>query len=688
MSEIPKQTLPYGTWPSTLSASMVTASSASLGMPYEYQSMVLATESRPSEGGRIALVQRSDSFADAEILPKKFSVRTRVHEYGGRAWWLGRACLYFCEWSDQRLYAAYGAVTDLNDPVPITPEPLTEHGLRFADGVETPDGAWVITVAEIHGEDRTRFDVPRFSEYEPANVLVAIPSDGSAAEDVTAIKVLAMGSDFVSNPRISPDGKHLSWLQWHHPNMPWDTTELMVADVVYQSDSLIELGNPNCVVGADGVSVVGPQWTHDSKLVYSTDESGWWNLHALNTASQHIEVLTRFDDAEIGAPAWAVGTTRFAELVSETALAGSAPWLVLAITENASDWLGVLSRDGAVTRLPLNCAAIRGISATEDGGLLVLAELHEAKSEQYHFSADDIRQVRSGSVLRTDHNDAAKTFHGSIAEAIQFPTAAGEIAHAFYYAPLSNSFEGPADQLPPLIVMGHGGPTSHSTPALRMAIQFWTTRGFAVADVNYRGSSGFGRRYRQGLNEAWGVVDVEDCIHVVEYLTRTDRVDAQRCVIRGGSAGGLTVLRALQLSTVFAAGTSLYGVADLEALLMDTHKFESRYLDNLIGSYPEHQSRYKERSPINYADQINVPLLVLQGDEDKVVPPAQSEAIVAAVAAQGLAHAYIVFEGEQHGWRQESTLIRALELELWFYGAALGFSPADKLSAPAEAVGF
>lgn len=699
MSQASKQALAYGTWPSMLSASAVTSATASLGMPYEYQFTVLATESRPAESGRIALVQRGDSSTVTEVLPDTFSVRTRVHEYGGRAWWLGKTCVYFCNWSDQRLYAASGDIAALNAPKPITPEPLTEHGLRFADGVETPDGAWVITVAEIHGEDRTRFGVPNVSDNEPANVLVAIPSDGSAAEDPNAIHVLAMGADFVSNPRVSPDGNKLSWLQWRHPNMPWDATELVVATLRQSAKSTststpapIALAKQTCVAGAQGISIVGPQWTHDGTLVYSTDESGWWNLHALNTNTQRLEVLTQFDDAEIGAPAWAIGTTRFVELANQTTPNNSSnettPWLIIAVTENAADWLGVLDRDGTITRLPLDCAAVRGMSATSDGGILVLIELRDAESVQYRFNADDLAQGKLGQALRDVRSVRSKTFQGSVAEAIRFPSAGGFDAHAFFYAPLAKSFEGPTHELPPLIVMGHGGPTSHATPALRMAVQFWTTRGFAVADVNYRGSSGFGRRYRQGLNEAWGVVDVEDCIHVVKHLTETGRVDGQRCVIRGGSAGGLTVLRALQLSTVFAAGTSLYGVADLEALLADTHKFESRYLDNLIGSYPEHKARYKERSPIHYADQINVPLLVLQGDEDKVVPPAQSEAIVEAVAAQGLAHAYIVFEGEQHGWRQEATLIRALELELWFYGAALGFMPADKITAPEEAIGF
>jgi len=366
--------------------------------------------------------------------------------------------------------------------------------------------------------------------------------------------------------------------------------------------------------------------------------------------------------------------------------------LAVAITEQAVDRLAVLYRDGRIESLPLPCAAVRGMSATANGGLLVMVEQRNAEAAHYLFSAADLAHQSSAQALSSTQSSVASAAGASspvwsLAEPISF--ASGEQqAHAFFYPPTADGVVAPANERPPLIVMGHGGPTSHATSGLRLAIQFWTSRGFAVADVNYRGSTGFGTRYRQGLNEAWGVVDVEDCINVAQHLAHTGRVDAKRCVIRGGSAGGLTVLRALQLSSVFAAGTSLYGVADLEGLLADTHKFESRYLDGLIGAHPEQAERYRERSPIHHASDINVPLLVLQGDEDKVVPPSQSEAIVKAVAAQGLAHAYVLFKGEQHGWRQASTLIRALEIELWFYGAVLGFTPADAIEAPKQANGF
>ena len=687
MTELAKNVLAYGTWPSSLSAEAVTSSSSTFGVMCEYQSTFLATESRPTEAGRVALVRRLAGGAVTDVLPKEYSVRTRVHEYGGRSWWPGQSSLYFCEWSDQRLYRCTGNITQAQDPKPLTPEPLTKHALRFADGVETPDGRWVIAVAEIHGEEKLRLRVSNSVDQEPVNAVVAIPTDGSAANDVSAVCVLCAEADFVSNPRVSQDGQWLCWLQWYHPNMPWDNTELMVARLDTTEQKPVSVSGSQRIAGEHAESIVGPQWVSDGRLVFSSDRSGWWNLMSACVQSGDVLALTSLNDSEVGAPAWAIGTTRFIELCGTDANALDAPWLAVAVTKQASDSISLLSRSGELLSLPLTCAAVRGLTATHDGGLVALVELNDADSTHILFSALEVQEQRVGKSLLSCKTPKTMPFPGSIAEGVSFPSG-GERSHAFYYAPVSPNYCGPADELPPLIVMGHGGPTSHATPALRMAIQFWTSRGFAVADVNYRGSSGFGRRYRQGLNEAWGVVDVEDCVNAAKYLADTGRVDGKRCVIRGGSAGGLTVLRALQLYDVFAAGTSLYGVADLEGLLAETHKFESRYLDNLIGAYPEHKQRYVERSPIHHAQDIQVPLLVLQGDEDKVVPPSQSEAIVQAVANQGLAHAYVVFKGEQHGWRQAATLIRALELELWFYGAALGFKPANGISAPTEAVGF
>lgn len=684
MNTLIKKRQAYGSWKSLLTAEIVTTSSASLGVAVEYQGYVVFSESRPADAGRVALVGVGVNGEQFECLPSGFSIRTRVHEYGGRAWWLGQEHLFFCNWSDQRLYQMAGKVNNLKSPKPLTPEPLNKHGLRFADGVETPDGTLIIAVAEIHGEDQNRYQVRGSSDDEAANVMVAIPTDGSAADNPSAMKVLVSGADFVSNPRVSPNGKWLAWLQWNHPNMPWDGTELWVGKINTGDFSVTDATR---YAGGDAVSVVGPEWVQDGRLLYSTDINGWWNIQALNRESEQIEVITDLVGAEIGAAAWAIGTGRFCELTPHEAESDDAPWLIAAVTEHASDWLAVVYRDGRVQRNDSPCTAVRGISATVNGGAIALLEYADSQSTHCVLTAEQLRQSQTGTPFLAKQPNRRAVFKGAIAEPVQFASA-GEKAHAFFYAPNSTNLQGLSDELPPLIVMGHGGPTSHTSPSIRLSIQYWTSRGFAVADVNYRGSSGFGRAYRQGLNESWGVVDVEDCVHVVEHLSRTGRVDPKRCVIRGGSAGGLTVLRALQVSDVFAAGVSLYGVSDLEGLLADTHKFESRYLDNLIGRFPEQAARYKERSPIHHAQDIHVPLLVLQGDEDKVVPPSQSEAIVKAIADQKLAHAYVVFEGEQHGWRKSSTLIRALELELWFYGATLNFKPNDDIKAPSEAMYF
>ncbi len=691
------QTLPYGTWPSVLSAKVVTSAGSSFGMPTEYRGSVLATELRPEQGGRVALVERQATGVVRDVLPRDYSVRTRVHEYGGRAWWGGVDQLYFCCWEDQRLYCAKGSPDAFEAPYPLTPEPIEQHGLRFADGVETPDRQWVIAVAEIHASDQERLGLVARKQDEAVNVVMAIPTDGSAVNDPTRLVVLSSASDFVSNPRVSVDGLRLCWLQWNHPNMPWDGTELMTAciathlhsDTSTEAGTTISMSDAHCVAGGASVSIVGPSWLRDGRLAFSTDESGWWNVSVFDPNTQEVKSVTQLTHAEIGAPAWAIGTTRFAELFSEPDAADdNAPWLAVAVTERAEDWLGVVRSNGDLERLPVACAAVKGLSPTIDGGLLTHIDLTDADSEHRRFTHEDLATGGTGKALFNPKTSGAiPGFKCSIPESFEFESA-GETAHAFFYPPAAKELTAPDNEKPPLIVMGHGGPTAHASPALRMGIQYWTSRGFAVADVNYRGSSGFGRQYRQGLNEAWGVADVEDCVNVVSALCEHGKVDPQRCVIRGGSAGGLTVLRALQTSELFAAGTSLYGVADLEALLADTHKFESRYLDTLIGPYPQEAERYRLRSPIHHASDITSPLLVLQGDEDKVVPPSQSTSIVAAVAAQSLPHAYVLFAGEQHGWRKASTLVRALELELWFYGAVLGFEPDDDIAAPEEAVGF
>ncbi|MFT7599401.1 MAG: dipeptidyl aminopeptidase/acylaminoacyl peptidase [Acidimicrobiales bacterium] len=649
---------PFGSWPSPISAELVAAGGVGLGGPAvrtgsDGSSEVWWSELRPAEAGRVVLVRRTAGSEPEEQLPKPFSARTRVHEYGGGAWFLGAEAVYFSNWSDQRLYRF---VTG-SEPVAITPEPVETHQLRYADGQESPDGEWIVAVQERHGGDGA----------EVVNEIVAFPSDGSADP-----QVIASGTDFVMAPRLSPDGRWLSWLRWDHPNMPWDGTELCAAPVF--TNTGFRLGNTQLVAGGPGEAVHGANWTAGGQLVFSTDRSGYWNLHQWHPGDTTDHAITALDDADIGYPPWVFGIQHWSEL--------SDGRFVAIVTREAADSLALVQADGRVSPIASPYVSVSGLATTAGDAVVVVAqtkidlplvvELAASGHTFDHRPSDD---------LGVD----PRWF--SVAESFDFESAGGRQCHAFLYRPTGLDVTGEADELPPLIVIGHGGPTAHASPILGLKIQYWTSRGFAVVDVNYGGSSGYGRAYRQLLHDAWGVVDVEDCIAAASQLAEAGKVDGNRMAIRGGSAGGFTVLAALTGSDVFAAGTSLYGVADLEALATDTHKFESRYLDGLIGPYPEAKAIYDLRSPINHTDQLSCPLLVLQGTEDEIVPPNQAEAIVASLASKGIPHAAIYFEGEQHGFRQAENIVRSLEAELWFYGRVFDFQPADPIDPIEGAVG-
>ncbi|MGF1596553.1 MAG: prolyl oligopeptidase family serine peptidase [Acidimicrobiales bacterium] len=657
-------TRPYGTWPSPLSAEHLAAGGVRVDGVACRGDSVWWAELRPAEGGRAVLVRRRGDGEPVDVLPAPFSARTRVHEYGGGAWWLGSTSVYVANWSDQRLYTM--AIDDdgmVGEPVALTPEPPAPAAWRFADGREHPDGDWVVCVRERHRGDE-----------EAINELVAVPVGGGEP------RIIGLGpteladdipmSDFVAAPRFSPDGRWLSWIRWNHPQMPWDGTELCVAPVF----GGLRLGNIQVVAGNEGEAIHGADWTSAGRLVYSTDRSGFWNLHAWRPGSNGDEPLTTLRGAEIGSPPWVFGTQRWTEL--------SDGQLAVVTTTAATDAIAVVDHDGALHPLDSAFVMVDALAATDRGTLV----------------AQGSSPLELGAVCELDVDGSVVAVHRPPddlgVDPAWFSTGTSVVyesgdrrAQAFVYLPTGPGLSGPADQLPPLVVMGHGGPTAHAAPALNLRIQYWTSRGFAVADVNYGGSSGFGRGYRRLLDDAWGVVDVEDCVAIAERLAADGVVDPARLAIRGGSAGGFTVLLALMRSDTFAAGTSLYGVADLEALARDTHKFESRYLDGLIGPYPQRIDRYRERSPISHVDELSCPLLVLQGMEDEIVPPNQSEAIVGALAAKGIPHAYVTFEGEQHGFRQAANIVRSYEVELWFYGRVFGFEPADAIAAPDGAVG-
>ena len=612
-------------------------------------------ESRPDEGGRTAVMRCDLGSNDTqEVTPEGANVRTRVHEYGGGAWWPHDGSLYYVEFADQRLRRLDAPG---EEPVLLTAEPPEPRAWRYADGRVTPDGRWSVCVRERHDTGG-----------EPANELVAVAADGSQQ-----VETLWAGGDFVMTPRVSGDGSMLAWISWDHPNMGWDATRLHVHRL---GDG--ELGEELMVLGRQGDrSMCEPGWDPGTagsapRLMVCSDHDDWWGLYEVDLGAGDLVpiVVGEFD---VATPPWVFGMQRWAAAGGTVAAAAGMP---------SGDRIVVDGRSAAVAD-----SSISSLTIGRDGpdGAPVLAYAgagYRHETEVAALSIDSGGHPERGAVrpardLGLDPGLLVEP------EAITFPTGPGgaAVAHALYYPPANPACAGPPGERPPLLVMAHGGPTSAARRQLQLGIAYWTSRGIAVVDVDYRGSTGYGRRYRRALDGAWGVADVEDCVAAARFLADRGDVDPERLMIRGGSAGGFTVLASLAIHDVFAAGASRYGVADLEALAVDTHKFESRYLDRLVGPYPEARDTYRARSPINHLDGFDAPMIVLQGDEDEIVPPAQSEMIVEALEAKGVPVAYLLFEGEQHGFRSADNIVAALEAELAFFGRILGFTPADDLPA-------
>jgi acetyl esterase/lipase len=643
---------PYGSWRSPIGPGDVARGGRRLGtVTLAADGAAWWAEGRPAEGGRSALMRRPAGGEPEEVTPAGANVRTRVHEYGGGAWaLLGPELVVYTDFADQRVYRLEPG----GEPVAITPEPEEPAALRYADFDLTPDGKTLFCVREVHDGGP-----------EPENQVVALPLDGSREP-----QVVAAGHDFYSFPRVSPDGLWLSFLCWDHPRMPWDGTELWVTPVR-------DPGAARPLAGGRDEAICAPAWDSHDRLRFVSDRDGWWNLYRTVTdlgapdAGEDrpaVEQLTS-ERADLGHPAWIFGLQTHVELEDGT--------IVVIRTEDAVERVATVAKGGGVVEdlgLPFTSFGAPALSAR--GGKVAFAA-GSPTAERTAVVVD----VASGEVetIRTASDETVDA--GILVEprAIEFPTGDGDTSHGFYYPPTNAEFEGPEGERPPLIVVSHGGPTSHVTPALDTEFLFWTSRGFGVVDVNYRGSTGYGRAYREKLKGTWGVVDTEDCVAAARFLAETGEVDGGRLAIRGGSAGGYATLCALVFHDEFAAGASYYGVADAEALARDTHKFEARYLDGLIGPYPERADLYRERSPIHFVERLSSPVILFQGLEDEIVPPNQAETMVAAMAANGIPHAYLAFEGEQHGFRKSETEIRCLEAELYFYGRILGFDPADEL---------
>ena len=624
---------PYGSWKSPLTSDLLVQGSLGVGQPQLDGEDIYWVEMRPNEGGRNVIVRRAPDGAVADVTPQGFNARNKVHEYGGGDYVVAGGVIYFTNFSDQGLYRLEPGGE---------PDFLTGAGKRHADLLFDKWRNAVIAVCEDHTNGS-----------EPLNSLVAVKTDGSYSQ------TLAQGRDFYSSPALSPDGKYLAWLEWNHPNMPWDGTELWLAEFT-EDGSLTEKRK---VAGGSDESVFQPQWSLRGYLHFVSDRSGWWNLYALRDDGEIERDCTI--EAECGQPQWVFALSTYAFVApSRLVCAYSQDGLMrLAMVDTISDaWADIPTpyTDMQYVRADAQRIVMRAASPTEPASIVLL-----------DLAAKEFVTLRRSSDLQLDAGYVA------IAQAVEFPTENGLTAHGFYYAPTNPDYAAPAGEKPPLLVMSHGGPTAQALGYFYPKIQYWTSRGIAVLDVNYGGSTGYGRAYRQRLNGQWGVVDVDDCCNGAKYLVEKGLADGQKLMITGGSAGGYTTLCALAFRDVFRAGASHYGVSDAEALELDTHKFESRYSHSLIGPYPAEVELYRQRSPIHYAHQLSCPVIFFQGLEDKVVPPAQSETMFEAVKRKGIPTAYVTFEGEQHGFRQAPNIRRALDGELYFYSRIFGFELAE-----------
>jgi dipeptidyl aminopeptidase/acylaminoacyl peptidase len=633
-------TAPYGSWKSPITSDLIVKESIGLGQVKMDGDDLYWIEMRPSEGGRQVIVRQTSDGSVVDVNPPGFNARTRVHEYGGGDFVAHDSIVYFSNFADQQLYRQAPG----SEPELISGDSVDAQ-LRYADFVFDKSRNRLITVREDHREN----------DREAVNAIVALALDGVGSQ------VLVSGNDFYSSPRISPDGSHLAWLTWNHPNMPWDGCELWTAEIAV--DGI--LVNQLLIAGGLRESIFQPEWSSDGELYFVSDRTGWWNLYRA-AVDGSVESICDMQ-AEFGAPQWIFGLSTYAF--------ESADRIVCTFAERGLWRLGIIDTrakkleriDGPYTDISYVCAA---------SGRAVF----RVGSPHAPFSIIEMDLAsRNTKVLRRASKIEIDSGYISEAQPIEFPTEDGLTAHGFYYPPKNRDFVAPKLERPLLLVKSHGGPTSATIAAFMLGIQYWTSRGIAVLDVNYGGSTGYGRAYRERLNGNWGIVDVDDCVNGARFLATRGEADGNRLMIDGGSAGGYTTLCALTFRDQFKAGASHFGVSDAEALAKETHKFESRYLDNLIGPYPERRDLYIQRSPIHFTEKLSVPVIFFQGLEDKVVPPNQAETMVEALRMKGVPVAYVAFEGEQHGFRRAENIKRALDGELYFYSRVFGFELAEKV---------
>jgi dipeptidyl aminopeptidase/acylaminoacyl peptidase len=637
------RTAPYGSWVSPITTDLLVEKTVRLADPLVDGDFLYWVEGRPSEGGRQVVVRRDGEGVLSDVLPEGFAARTLVHEYGGLCVAVRDGAVYFSNFADQRLYR----VVPGEQPLALTPEPPVPAAVRYAAPVVTPDGAWLVCVRERHLPDGV------------VNDLVAVSSSGERGEHV-----LASGHDFYGTPAVSPDGTRVAWCTWDHPRMPWDGTELWEGELLEGA----AMGAVRLVAGGPSESVTQPRYGPDGALHFVSDRTGWWNLYVVDDEDgSGVGRPLAPADAEFAGPDWVFGLASYAVLDDGA--------VVAAWSAQGEANLGVLRRGESAFAPIVTPFTVFGALRSTGSGLVALA------ASSAMSPAIVTIDVTSGDseVVKASRESTVDAGYLSRPRPFEFPTSGDQLAHALVYMPANADFVAPEGERPPLVIAIHGGPTSAASPALSYEVQYWTSRGFAVADVNYGGSSGYGRDYRGRLKGKWGIVDVADCENAALALAGAGEVDSERLVIHGGSAGGYTTLCAATFGDVFAAGASYFGVADAGALARDTHKFESRYLDGLIGPWPEAEALYAERSPIFHTEQMRTPLIIFQGLEDKVVPPNQAEMMVEALRAHGVPVAYIAYEGEQHGFRRAENIKRTAEAELYFYGRVLGFDPAGPI---------
>lgn len=638
-SAAPATEAPFGAWVSPIAAEQLAAGAVKLGELTADHGKLYWIESKPEQRGRMAVMTLAADGSPVEISPESFNARTRVHEYGGAAFAASAGQLFATQFADQRLY---------NLSAGAAPEAITPPDYRFADCAVS--GGKLFCVREDHsaaGEAKNGI----------AMVDPAKPGPG----------ILLFGStDFAAFPRVSPDGRTLAWIAWNHPNMPWDTTTLYVGTLTSTG-----LTNVRAIAGGHDEAVLEPRWNTDGSLYFMSDRTNWWNLYRWDgKASKSVTALKQ----DLASPLWSLGQANYALLADGKA--------AFHMEKGGVDVLATIDlKTRKITPFTLPYTSVRGIVALTSDHIAAIGASDRKKPEV--ITVD----LRTGAykVVRSTGSVGVDAAYIARPEPISFKTAGGATAYAFYYAPTNPAYRAPAGTLPPLLVKAHGGPTGGASTAFDVSTQFWTSRGFAVVDVDYRGSAGYGRAYRQALYGKWGVADVEDVVAATKYLVTAGKVDPEKLAIRGGSAGGYTTLSALAFTDTFKAGANYYGISDLETLVRDTHKFESRYVDNLVGPLPAAKALYIARSPIHHIEGFNEPLIVFQGLEDKVVPPSQSQAIVDALKARKLPVAYVPFAGEQHGFRQAANIIAAAQSELYFYARVFGFPvPADATPVPID----